>query len=349
MERWNSGALGFGQPTTPTLRHSSIFSVTESVNLDLHELTPDQQVGRLKEQYVLLRGQGAVVRARTRELPVRQYISLLERGYRVALERDGESFVLVLRPDGSTPRLGLRGAHSVVSHPDGRVYTNTTDNRVAVIDALSRRVKRHIPTGDEPSHLELSHDCKRLYVGKAVYLHSGPDRDVTVLGGDGEFRAKLPVGAAPHDIAVLPDSRWAYQPNSASHTVTVIDGKNYSASGEIKVGLGPGHIAFDPESRFAYVANTVSDDLTVVRTNDHEVVASIPAGRGAHLPAVSPDGRFGYVANFASDDLTVWDCSNHQPSRDRKDPRRHLSALLCAPVRMESGSWFQTRENRVFA
>jgi hypothetical protein len=142
--------------------------LTESVNLDLHELTPDQQVGRLKEQYVLLRGQGAVVRARMRELPVRQYISLLERGYRVALERDGESFVLVLRPDGSTPRLGLRGAHSVVSHPDGRVYTNTTENRVAVFDASTRRVKRHIPTGDEPSHLELSHDGKGFTSPTAV-------------------------------------------------------------------------------------------------------------------------------------------------------------------------------------
>ena len=321
--------------------------LSELVNLDLADLTPDQQVCRLKEQYVLLRGKGAVVRARVNQLPVRQYISLLERGYRVALERDGESFVLVHRPDGSTPRLGLRGAHSVVSHRDGRVYANTTDNRVAVIDASTRRVKKHILTGDEPSHLELSHDGTRLYVANSgsndvtiidtandqvvttastgrrpllpcvasdgtVYLPSGPDRDVTVLSGDGEFRAKSPVGAAPHDIAVSSDSRWAYQPNSVSHTVTVIDGRNYSVVGEVKVGLGPGHIAFDPESRYAYVANTVSDDVTVISTNNHEVVTTIPAGKGAHLPALSPDGQFGYVANFASDDLTVWDCRHHR-------------------------------------
>ena len=63
--------------------------LSENVNLDFADLTPDQQVGRLKEQYVLLRGKGAVVRARVNALPVRQYISLLERGYRVGLERDG--------------------------------------------------------------------------------------------------------------------------------------------------------------------------------------------------------------------------------------------------------------------
>ena len=246
---------------------------SQIVNIDLADLTPDQQVARLKEQYAMLRGKGAVVRACLGELPVRQYISLLERGYRIFLEREGDAFVLVLRPDGSTPRLGLRGAHSVVSHRDGRVYTNTTDNRVAVIDASTRQVKKYIPTGDDPSHLELSHDGNRLYVansgsndatiidmtndqviataptgkrpllpcvaadGDAVYLPSGPDRSVTVLGGAGEFRAKVPVGNAPHDIAVSPDSRWALQPNSASHTVTVIDGRDYSVVGEIKVGL----------------------------------------------------------------------------------------------------------------
>src|SRR5688572_24941346 len=272
----------------------------QTVHLDFDTSTADQQVARLKEQHVLLRGKGAVVRARMQELPVRQYISLLERGYRVGLEQEGGGFTLTLDPDGSTPRTGLRGAHSVVSHDDGRVYVNTTDNRVAVIDGTTRRLKKHIPTGDDPSHLELSRDEKRLYIansgsndvtiidttndevlatastgkrpllpcvapsGNAIYLPSGPERTVTVLGADGEFRARVAVGIAPHDIAVSPDSRWAYQPNSGSHTVTVIDGRNYSLAGEIKVGLGPGHIAFDPESRFGYVANTVSDDVTVV-------------------------------------------------------------------------------------
>jgi YVTN family beta-propeller protein len=306
----------------------------QTVRLDLATLPADQQVVRMKEQQALLRGQGALVRARVDDLPVRQYISLLERGYRVRLEQEDGSFTLTLDPDGSTPRTGLRGAHSVVSHDDGRVYANTTDNRVAVIDGATRRLKKHIPTGDDPSHLELSADGKRLYVansgsndvtiidtaadqvlatvptgkrpllpcvasnGNAVYLPSGPEQAVRVLGADGEFRASVAVGMSPHDIAVSPDSRWAYQPNSASHSVTVIDGRNYSVAAEIKVGLGPGHIAFDPENRFAYVANTVSDDVTVIDVGNHEVVASMAAGPGAHLPVISPDGRYGYVAQF---------------------------------------------------
>jgi hypothetical protein len=60
---------------------------SQTVHLDLATLTANQQVSRLKEQYILLRGKEAMVRARVHELPIRQYLSLLERGYRVALAK----------------------------------------------------------------------------------------------------------------------------------------------------------------------------------------------------------------------------------------------------------------------
>ncbi len=313
------------------------------VQLDLRGLSLEQEVAALREQYRLLRGTGGEARALVEERPARLYISMLERGYRVALERKNGQTVLILRPDGSTPRLGIRGAHSVAGHPDGRIYTNTTQNRVAVIEASSRKLLRHIPVGQDPSHLELSRDARRLYVanagsndvtiidtatdavinpaptgkrplrpcvapdGKRVYLPSGPDRSVTVLGSEGSWIKKLSVGEAPHDMGVSPDCRWGYQPNSGSHTVSMIDIREQSVIGEIRVGLGPGHVTFSPDSRRAYVANTLSDDVSVIDTSCHEIVATIPAGVAAHLPILSHDGKFGYVANFASDDLTVWD------------------------------------------
>ena len=143
--------------------------------LDLSALTVDQQVDELKGQFCLLCGKAAVVRALVGELPVRQYISMLEQGYRVFLEQGDNGYCLVLYPDGSTPRIGLRGAHSLVSDRDSRVYCNTTSNRVAVIDASTRRVSKHIPVGDDPSHLELSHDGTRLYVA------NGGSNDVTIV------------------------------------------------------------------------------------------------------------------------------------------------------------------------
>ena len=58
----------------------------ETVQLDLSGLTRDAQVDELKRQFLQLRGKGALVRALVGELPVRQYISLLEQGYLVFLE-----------------------------------------------------------------------------------------------------------------------------------------------------------------------------------------------------------------------------------------------------------------------
>ena len=101
----------------------------DTAQLDLRGLPPGRQVELLKEQYEALRGTGSIVRARVEEPPTRPYISLLERGFRVVLERDDEGTSLILNPDGSTPRLGVRGAHSVAFHPAGKVYANTTGDR----------------------------------------------------------------------------------------------------------------------------------------------------------------------------------------------------------------------------
>ena len=94
MEYWS---VGFLRPITPALQ-IWILMAAQTLHLDLRGRKPDQQVDCLKEQYVALRGTGSVVRAQVEERPVRQYISMLERGYRVTLEREGEATWLVSSP-----------------------------------------------------------------------------------------------------------------------------------------------------------------------------------------------------------------------------------------------------------
>src|SRR6185369_9594611 len=124
--------------------------------------------------YAALKGQGARVCARVESHPTRLYVSLLESGYRVTHRVSAEGTFLDLEPDGSTPRPRF-GAHSVAAHRDGRVYANTTEDRVAVLDAATRKIVKHIAVGKNPSHLELSGDDRRLYVAD-----SGSD-EITII------------------------------------------------------------------------------------------------------------------------------------------------------------------------
>ena len=87
---------------------------SQTVHLDLAELTADQQVARLKEQHVFLRGKRALLRARVHELPVRQYVSLLERGYRVGLKQEGGSTLTLLPSRGRTHISALASIHDVM-------------------------------------------------------------------------------------------------------------------------------------------------------------------------------------------------------------------------------------------
>ena len=305
------------------------------------------QIDVIRDLYRTYRGSGTSFRQQLDKVPVALFITLLEIGYRVALVADVDGLALRFEPDGSSPRdravLGEgSAAHSLVATSAGSIYSTTSKDRVAVLDASTRRIRGHVSVGRNPQHLAVSDKEDRVYSANLtsddvtvidtaddsvvatsgagrwpmlpcpgrsghVWVPSRPDGSVAVLSADGARLASIPVGSAPHDLAISPDGRWAYQPNSVSGTVTVIDARAMRAIGDVKVGVGPCHAEFTPDSDFAFVTNTVSNEISVIRTADHEVTANIVGGSGPHVPVISHDGRWGYVANFVSDDITIFD------------------------------------------
>ncbi len=308
----------------------------------------DDQLRRARDLYRDFRGTGVTLRQLFTDTPTSLFVTLLELGYRVALEPRPDGVGLRFEPDGSTPRdpvLTWRGgssAHSVATSSAGVVYSTTTEDRIAMVDASTRRLIGHVAVGHHPEHLALSPDESRVYTAnvgsddvtivdargvvvattptgsgpvlpcpaggiQSVWVPSRADGSITVVRADGETMGTVGVGVAPHDLALSPDGRLGYQPNQVSGTVTVIDVAGLRAIAEVPVGIGPCHAAFTPDSEFAYVTNTVSNEISVIRTRDHEVVATMRGGIAPHLPVVSDDGRRGYVANFVSDDITIFD------------------------------------------
>ncbi|GAK01357.1 hypothetical protein [Geomicrobium sp. JCM 19055] len=150
----------------------------------------------------------------------------------------------------------------------------------------------------------------------------------------------------PYDIARDPVTNYVYVTNSASNTVSIIDGS--TVIGQITVGQTPTQITIDSVNRKAYVSvqgasivsiidlttNTVVDQLSfpnetyrtaidpttntayivvnngtlaVVDGVTNEVLDVIPVGRAPRAVAISPATRLAYVSNNFDNTVSVID------------------------------------------
>lgn len=87
---------------------------------------------------------------------------------------------------------------------------------------------------------------------------------------------KHEVGQSPVSVAVNPDMNKVYVANSASDTVSVIDGSTYDIEvPEISVGNVPSRIIADAKTDTIYEHNTDIDDISVLNGSSDIVVDTI--------------------------------------------------------------------------
>lgn len=120
---------------------------------------------------------------------------------------------------------------------------------------------------------------------------------------------QLEVGKGPHAIAIHTQSHTIYVANTASDTVTAIQGSNRTST-TIEVGETPYALAVNEGTNTIYVANADSNSVTVIDgvTGDTEPIA---VGRRPMAIAVNPATNTIYVANTGSDEVTIIDGSTH--------------------------------------
>lgn len=135
----------------------------------------------------------------------------------------------------------------------------------------------------------------------------------------GRELAKITVGVNGHEVAVSPDSRFAYvpiygnsgvgKPGTDGTTIDVIDLHERKLAGTIDLGkpLRPHRAAFGPDG-LLYVTAELSKSLDVIDPATRKVVAEIPTGAiESHMIVISPDGRRAYTANVAAGSVSVLD------------------------------------------
>jgi YVTN family beta-propeller protein len=147
-------------------------------------------------------------------------------------------------------------------------------------------------------------------------------REHTTLLVDPETRqelAKVIVGVNGHEVAVSPDSRFAYvpiygnsgvgKPGTDGASIDIIDLHDQKLAATIDLGkpLRPHRAAFGPDG-LLYVTAELAKAVDVVDPATRKVIAEIPTGAiESHMLVISPDGRRAYTANVAAGSVSVLD------------------------------------------
>jgi YVTN family beta-propeller protein len=147
-------------------------------------------------------------------------------------------------------------------------------------------------------------------------------REHTALLIDPETRqelAKVVVGVNGHEVAVSPDSRFAYvpiygnsgvgKPGTDGATIDIVDLRDHKLAATIDLGkpLRPHRAEFGPDG-LLYITAELSKSVDVIDPSTRKIIAEIPTGAiESHMVVISPDGRRAYTANVAAGSVSVLD------------------------------------------
>ncbi len=235
-------------------------------------------------------------------------------------------------------------SHHATAAPDGRTVFVAADTVVA-IDTATNEVVARIPTEDPPFYLAFSPDGRRLYAlgmgtsiavidpaarrvvetirmdatsmmghlvvgpdGKEIYVTNDAEDTVTVIDAEaGRAVAKIPVGEAPHGIAITNNGRYVIVGNRGQTDVSVIDTGTRTVVKTREVGQRPEHLTATPDGRYLLVGrDTGANKLLLVDPTSFETLATIDLWKAPHVILVPERGadqsNLERGATFAADE-----------------------------------------------
>src|SRR5579859_398301 len=136
--------------------------------------------------------------------------------------------------------------------------------------------------------------------------------------------AKISVGVNGHEVAVSPDSRFAYvpiygnsgvgKPGTDGATIDIIDIQQRKLASTIDLGkpLRPHQPTFGPDGML-YVSAELAQAIDIIDPASSKVIAQAPTGQPeSHMFVLSKDGRRAYTANVHAGTVSVVDIANRK-------------------------------------
>ncbi|CAB3797057.1 YncE family protein [Pararobbsia alpina] len=240
-----------------------------------------------------------------------------------------------------SPFLALRSGVASAAAPALAIVMNSGEASVSVIDMMSRKIVRNLPTLREPSHWALSPDRSKLYIadasGNALFIvdpHDGtaighkvvadpyqlgftPDHRYLVVNAlrlnyvdiyrsdDLSLVKRFSPGSMPSHLDFSPDSRWSFNSMQESGTLVSFDLNSMTIRWKSNVGSTPAGVLWHNGKVLVCVMG--SDHVAEVDPVTGNVLRQIKTGVGPHNLFLTPDGATLYVTNRIGGSLVALD------------------------------------------
>jgi len=216
---------------------------------------------------------------------------------------------MLFSPWSRAAALALALSSACAAHATPPIFVlNSLDADISVVDPVSFKEIKRIPTGKEPHHLYLTPDEKSLVVANAV-----GDSLTFINPATAEVQRVLHGIPDPYHLRFSPDMKWfATAANRLDHVALYrwvpADAANpLHLVKRIAAPKTPSHLYIDSRSTTLFVSLQDSSELLAVDLATQNVRWKIPVGK---LPAdiyVTPDDRLILVALTGGKEVEVYD------------------------------------------
>ena len=197
---------------------------------------------------------------------------------------------------------------------------NSLDADVSIIDPVTWKVVRRVPTGKEPHHLYLTPDEKSVIVANAA------GNTLTFLDPQtGEIQRTLRGIADPYHLRFSPDMKWFV---IAANRLNHVDIYRWNPAAEpplklarrMPAGKVPSHLAIDSKSTVAYVSLQESDELMAVELATQQPRWTVKVGKTPADVYLTADDRTLLIGLTGDRFVEAWNVSGPAPTLIKRIP-----------------------------
>jgi YVTN family beta-propeller protein len=192
---------------------------------------------------------------------------------------------------------------------------NSLDADVSVIDPVTWKEVRRLPTGKEPHHLYLTPDEKSLIVANSL-----GDSLTFIDPKTAEIQRVVRGTLDPYQLRFSPDMKWFVTAGNRLNHVDIYhwDGSNLQLANRVATGKTPSHIWIDSRSTTAYVSMQDSDELVAIDLATQSLKWRTRTGPTPADIFGTADDRTLLVGLTGGDGVEIYDVSAAQPRLVRR-------------------------------